>query len=64
MDKITYKSIRGERDFLCRYFVKESGMNIDCNTFSNLLGMWLMAMGMHSQQGKEMILNFLDKKFE
>lgn len=64
MDKTTYKSIRGEKDFLCRYFNKESGMNLNSQTFATYLSMWIMSMGTHPQQGINMILNFLDEKYK
>ena len=63
MTKTEFKSIRGEKDFLLRYFNKESKMNLDINTFSNYLTIWIINMGLHPQQGVELILNYLDKKY-
>jgi hypothetical protein len=64
MTKTEYQSIRGEKDFLCRYFNKMSKNNLDNRMFSSLLAMWLMQIGVHPQQGIEIIVNFLDKKYE
>jgi len=63
MTKTEFKSIRGEKDFLLRYFNKEANTNLDIQTFSNLLSIWIMTIGIHPQQGIELILNYLDKKF-
>jgi hypothetical protein len=64
MTKTEFQSIRGESDFLCRYFNKVSNSNLDNRTFSTLLSMWLMHMGLHPQEGLQIILNFLDKKHQ
>lgn len=64
MTKTEYQSIRGEQDFLCRYFNKMSKNNLDNRMFSALLAMWLMQNSVHPQQGIEIIVNFLDKKYE
>lgn len=63
MDRIQYKAIRGERDFLYRYFVKMGGKPIGDQQFSQLLSFWLLSMGIPPQQGIPIIVNFLDKKF-
>ena len=64
MTKTEYQSIRGEQDFLCRYFNKMSKNNLDNRVFSTMLTMWIMQIGLHPQQGVQQILNFLDKRYE
>lgn len=63
MDDTRYKSIRGERDFLFRYFTLETNFNTPPQSFDQLLGVWLTAfVGVHPQQGIQTIISFLDKK--
>lgn len=63
MDKIQYKAIRGERDFLYRYFVKMGGKPIGDRQFSQFIAFWLLSQGIQPEQGIPQIVNFLDKKF-
>ena len=63
MTKAEYLSIRGERDFLYRYFLKCGGMQTSSQMFNNALARWLQAFGLNPYQGMDIIIVFLDKKF-
>jgi hypothetical protein len=63
MTKPEYYSIRGERDFLHRYFIKCGGSRIPLQLFNFTLSKWLVMKGMNPQQGREQILKDLDQKF-
>ncbi len=66
MTETAYKAIRGEKDFLFRYFTSESKLSqpLHPQMFEQYLDVWLMVVvGIPANQGKQQILNFLDKKF-
>lgn len=63
MDRIQYMAIRGERDFLYRYFIGCGGDKIGEQQFNQLLPAWLMQMGVHPNVGVQQIVNYLDNKF-
>lgn len=64
MTKDEYKSIRGERDFLFRFYRKSGGTITNDQQFSMFLNLWLMNfVRVHPQQGIPQIVNFLDQKF-
>lgn len=64
MTKSEYKSIRGEKDFLFRYYKKMNGSIPTDNQFATFLSMWLLNfVGVHPQQGIPQIVKFLDEKF-
>lgn len=64
MDNTRYKSIRGEGDFLYRYFTIEANQEYPKPFFDQMLGIWLMSMHIHPQQGMLEIVKFLDEKHE
>lgn len=64
MTKKEYRSIRGEKDFLFRYYKKEGGVVQSEQQFSMFLNMWLMqVVGIHPKNSIPTIVDFLDKKF-
>lgn len=63
MDSIRYKAIRGERDFLFRYFIAMGGKRIPYRTFSQLLPQWLVTRGLDPQKGLQQIVLDLDKRY-
>lgn len=58
-----YYSIRGEQDFLYRYFIKCGGMQTSQQLFKTTLARWIKSFGLHPQQGVDQIIKFLDQKF-
>jgi len=63
MDRIQYMAIRGERDFLYRYFLACGGKSAGEHQFNQLLPIWIMSMGIEPGFGISQIVNFLDNKF-
>lgn len=58
-----YMSIRGEYNFLYRYFLKSGGFHMAEQQFYVLLNDWIIMQGINHRQGQSQITNFLDKKF-
>jgi hypothetical protein len=64
MTKSEYKAIRGERDFLFRFYKKMGGVIPNDQQFSMFLNLWLLnTVGIHPQKGIPQIVKFLDNKF-
>lgn len=63
ISRAEYLSIRGEHDFLYRYFIKCGGMKVAPQLFKTALAKWLAMKGMRPQQGIQQILKDLDQKF-
>lgn len=63
ISKVEYLSIRGERDFLYRYFLKCGGKRIAPQIFNTVLARWIRAKGVDPRQGAQIIMKFLDQKF-
>ena len=63
MTRSEYLSIRGEKDFLFRYFIKEGGKAPNYPVFASQLATWLMLNGQDPHRGFLQIVDFLDKKF-
>jgi hypothetical protein len=64
MEKSEYMVIRGERDFLYRYFKNCGGMDVGEQSFYVSLNAWLSSsMRQNPRIGQAKIVNFLDIKF-
>lgn len=64
IDRNEYMAIRGEQDFLYRYFIKCGGENIGHQAFYVHLNRWLARdKGQNVRIGQAKIVNFLDIKF-
>ena len=63
MSRMEYLSIRGEQDFLYRYFLKCGGQHIAPQIFKTALARWLKSYNIPTQQGINQIVHYLDKKF-
>lgn len=56
-------SIRGEYNFLYRYFIKCGGSNVGEQMFYVLLNDWMQSLSIDHRRGQTVIVKFLDKKF-
>ena len=64
MTKERYNEIRPLPNFLHMYFVEEIGQGVAQAEFDHLFNTWLMAVvGIHPENGREKIYEYLDKKF-
>jgi hypothetical protein len=58
-----YKEIRQRPTFLYEYFMEAGGAQLPIQEFTNLLNVWMQAMGANPQQGHQIIHKYLDDKF-
>jgi hypothetical protein len=63
ISKQEYFAIRGEYNFLYRYFLKAGGVNVGEQSFYVLLNDWMEMQGINHRKGQMMITKFLDRKF-
>lgn len=63
ISKQEYMAIRGEYNFLYRYFIKSGGVNTGEQMFYTLLNDWMQSKGIDHRRGQTTIVRFLDRKF-